>query len=46
VTRTEPGHPNGVDIPVKQCLLVLLNEEWEHRLYADRDLAALAASSK
>ena len=46
VTRTEPGHPKEVDIPVKQCLLVLLNEEWEHRLYADRDLAALAASSK
>jgi len=46
VTRTEPGHPKEVDIPVKQCLLVLLNEEWEHRLYADRDLAALAANSK
>jgi uncharacterized damage-inducible protein DinB len=45
VTCTEPGHPKEVDFPVKQCLLVLLNEEWEHRLYAERDLAALAASS-
>jgi hypothetical protein len=24
-------------------LLVVLNEEWEHRLYAERDLAALEA---
>lgn len=46
VTCTEPGHPKEEDMPVKECLLVLLNEEWEHRLYADRDLAALAASPK
>jgi hypothetical protein len=26
---------------VRECLLVILNEEWEHRLYAERDLAAL-----
>ena len=43
VTRTEPGHPQEVDFPVKECLRVLLNEEWEHRLYAERDLTALAA---
>jgi hypothetical protein len=23
--------------------LIILNEEWEHRLYAERDLAALEA---
>jgi hypothetical protein len=42
---------NGVDIaplvdrvesfPVKECLRIVLNEEWEHRLYAERDLTAL-----
>jgi hypothetical protein len=26
-------------------LLVVLNEEWEHRLYAERDLALLEARS-
>jgi hypothetical protein len=29
--------------PVRECLLVVLNEEWEHRLYAERDLEALEA---
>jgi hypothetical protein len=29
--------------PVRECLLCILNEEWEHRLYAERDLNALAA---
>ena len=28
---------------VRECLRCILNEEWEHRLYAERDLAALAA---
>jgi hypothetical protein len=30
---------------VRECLLIILNEEWEHRLYAERDLAALEAHS-
>jgi len=30
---------------VRECLLVILNEEWEHRLYAERDLGALQAAS-
>lgn len=30
----------GLD--VAQCLRVVLHEEWEHRLYAERDLAVLA----
>ena len=29
--------------PVRECLLIVLNEEWEHRLYAERDLDALEA---
>jgi hypothetical protein len=41
VTRTEPGWPQEENFPLKECLLVVLNEEWEHRLYAERDLTAL-----
>ncbi len=29
------------DFPVKECLRIVLNEEWEHRLYTERDLTAL-----
>jgi hypothetical protein len=29
----------------RQCLLVILNEEWEHRLYAEPDLDILQAPS-
>jgi uncharacterized damage-inducible protein DinB len=36
-----PGWPRPVSYPVRECLLVVLNEEWEHRLYAERDLAVL-----
>jgi hypothetical protein len=28
---------------VRDCLLCILNEEWEHRLFAERDLDALEA---
>ena len=38
-----PGWPEPRPYPVRECLLVVLNEEWEHRLYAERDLAALEA---
>jgi len=41
VTRGEPGWPVATDFPVKDCLLIVLNEEWEHRLYAERDLTVL-----
>ena len=41
VTRTEPGWPRMESFPVKECLRTVLNEEWEHRLYAERDLTAL-----
>jgi hypothetical protein len=38
-----PGWPPPRSFPVRECLLIVLNEEWEHRLYAERDLAALEA---
>lgn len=40
-----PGWPEPRSYPVRECLLVILNEEWEHRLYAERDLDALEARS-
>jgi hypothetical protein len=41
VTRTEPGWPQEESFPVLECLRIVLSEEWEHRLYAERDLNAL-----
>ncbi len=38
-----PGWPEPRSYPVRECLLTVLNEEWEHRLYAERDLDALQA---
>jgi hypothetical protein len=38
-----PGWPPPRSFPVREVLLVILNEEWEHRLYAERDLDALDA---
>jgi hypothetical protein len=47
--HTEPvdaeGWPEPRSYPVRECLLTVLNEEWEHRLYAERDLDALEARS-
>ncbi|GAB3830352.1 DinB family protein [Dactylosporangium cerinum] len=37
-----PGWPPPRSFPVRECLSVVLNEEWEHRLYAERDLAVLS----
>jgi hypothetical protein len=37
-----PGWPQPRAYPVRDCLLTVLNEEWEHRLYAERDLDVLA----
>jgi len=36
-----PGWPESRGYPVSECLLTIFNEEWEHRLYAERDLDAL-----
>jgi hypothetical protein len=38
-----PGWPESRRYPVRECLSIVLNEEWEHRLYAERDLDAMAA---
>ncbi|WP_426247075.1 DinB family protein [Nocardioides sp. LHG3406-4] len=38
------GWPPPRSFPVRECLLTVLNEEWQHRLYAERDLDALLAS--
>ena len=40
---TEPGYPESESFPVARCLGAVVNEEWEHRLYAERDLAVLSA---
>jgi hypothetical protein len=44
---TEPvqaaGWPPPRSFPVRECLLIVLGEEWEHRRYAERDLDALVA---
>ena len=45
VTRTEPGWPQIENFSFKQCLRIVLNEEWEHRLYAERDLDALTTDA-
>jgi hypothetical protein len=41
-SRTEPVHgpgwPPARSFPVRECLQIILNEEWQHRLYAERDL--------
>jgi hypothetical protein len=37
----EPGYPEPESFPVRRCLGAIINEEWEHRLYAERDLDAL-----
>ncbi len=46
---TEPvegaGWPPPRSFPVRECLLILLNEEWHHRQVAERDLDALEAGA-
>ena len=46
---TEPvdgaGWPPPRSFPVRQCLLIVLNEEWHHRLFAERDLDVLETRS-
>jgi DinB superfamily/Pentapeptide repeats (8 copies) len=40
----EPGWPASISYPVRECLLIVLNEEWQHRLYAERDLDILSGN--
>jgi uncharacterized protein YjbI with pentapeptide repeats len=42
---TEPGYPAPDSYPVRRCLQAILTEEWEHRLYAERDLDLLTSRS-
>lgn len=44
VITPPPGDswPPSEEIPLSEPLLVVLNEEWQHRLYAERDLDVLA----
>jgi hypothetical protein len=42
VTSATPFLRDAEDLTVGHCLRVVLNEEWQHRLYAERDLAVLA----
>jgi hypothetical protein len=44
VTRTEPGWPQLADFPLRDCLFIVVNEEYEHRQFAERDLTALQGS--
>lgn len=39
----EAGWPPPESFPVGECLLIVLNEEWHHREFAERDLALLTA---
>lgn len=39
----EPGYPEPESYAVSRCLGAILNEEFEHRRYAERDLATLQA---
>ena len=41
VSSATPFLADAEGLTVAQCLRVVLNEEWEHRLYAERDLALL-----
>jgi hypothetical protein len=36
-----PGYPPAGSYPVRRCLRAIVNEEWLHRLYAERDLAVI-----
>ena len=40
----EPGYPESESFAVTRCLRAILNEEFEHRRFAERDLDVLAAT--
>ena len=44
IARPEPGWPRTDEFPFAECLRIVLNEEWCHREFAERDLAVLAAA--
>jgi DinB superfamily/Pentapeptide repeats (8 copies) len=42
---TGPGYPEPESFAVRRCLQGILSEEWQHRLYAERDFDVLDARS-
>ena len=42
----EPGYPESESFPVRRCLGAVLGEEWEHRLYVERDLDLIEAEAR
>jgi len=42
----EPGYPASESYAVRRCFTTVLNEEWLHREYAERDLARLERQSR
>jgi hypothetical protein len=43
---TEPGYPESEAFPVRRVLMTILNEEWWHRRFAERDLAVLESRAR
>jgi hypothetical protein len=41
----EPGYPEPESFDIRECLLNILNQEWEHQLYAERDFDVLESRS-
>jgi hypothetical protein len=39
----EPGYPESQSFEVRRCLGAVINEEWLHREFAERDLTVLEA---
>lgn len=46
VPLTSPGYPAQGHFSVRRCLRAIVNEEWLHRQYAERDLAVLEHRSQ
>ncbi|WP_406833036.1 DinB family protein [Pedococcus sp. KACC 23699] len=42
---SEPGYPEGKPFPVRDIFSIIVNEEWHHHVYANRDLAVLEQRS-
>lgn len=42
---TAPGYPRSESFPVRECLSIVLSEEWQHRVYVERDFDVLDARS-
>ena len=41
----EQGYPEPAAYPIRECLQTILIEEWQHRLYAERDLDVLISGA-